>query len=64
MMANWLGLISRNQKGDPDGRAPVMPVETDLSEALAFVMAMLWAEAFSMTTELLHHMTTDSGLTT
>ena len=63
MMANWLGGsdVSRNQKGDPDGRAPVMPVEADPQrEALAFVMANAFEdEAFGMTTELLHHMTTD-----
>ena len=42
MMANWLGGsdISRNQKGDPEGRAPVIPIEADPQrEALTFIMS-------------------------
>merc|ERR1711893_200633 len=63
MMANWLGGsdISRNQKGDPEGRAPVMPIEADPQrEALTFIMSHAFEDdAFGVTTELLHHMTTD-----
>ncbi len=63
MMANWLGgsNISRNRKGDPNGRPPVEVIPAEQQRAaLKFVIANTFSDqAFGLTPDLLAHLTVD-----
>ncbi len=63
MMAPWVGgaHVSRDRKGDPNGRAPiqVIPAQTQRA-ALKFVLDNAFTdEAFGLTPEMLKYMTVD-----
>lgn len=63
MMANWVGsaYVYRDNKGDPNGRAPIEPVPVEQQRAaLRFVIDNAFKdEAFGITPELLRHTTVD-----
>ena len=63
MMANWVGgaHVSRDRKGDPNGRTPVQVVDPAKQRAaVQFVIDNAFNdEAFGLTPELLAHMTVD-----
>ncbi|MCO6458750.1 MAG: zinc-dependent metalloprotease [Pirellulaceae bacterium] len=66
MMANWIGgtFLSRDRKGDKNGRQPlqVVPVERQ-REALDFVIENSFRdEAYGLTPELMQHLATDMWL--
>jgi len=63
MMSNWIGgaFVYRDKKGDKNGRAPIEIVPAEQQrKALDFVIDNAFKdEAFSLTPELLTHMTVD-----
>jgi hypothetical protein len=63
MMANWVGgaHVSRDRKGDPNGRVPVQVVDPAKQRAaVQFVIDNAFNdEVFGLTPELLAHMTVD-----
>ena len=63
MMGSWLGgsFISRDHKGDPNGRKPIQVVPVDQQRAaLKFITANAFSdEAYGLTPELLSHLTVD-----
>jgi len=62
-MTNWIGgsHVYRDKKGDPNGRAPIEPVDAETQrEALTFAIDnVFYDEAFGLNPELLRHMTVD-----
>ena len=63
MMGSWLGgsFISRDHKGDPNGRKPIQVVPVDQQRAaLKFITTNAFSdEAYGLTPELLSHLTVD-----
>ncbi len=63
IMANWIGgaHVYRDKKGDPDGRAPIEPVDAATQrDALEFVIDnAFYDDAYGLSPELLRHMTVD-----
>jgi len=66
MMSNWIGgtLLSRDKKGDKNGRKPLEVVSAERQrKALDFVIATAFRdEAYGLTPEILQHLTTDLWL--
>ena len=66
MMSNWVGgvYLSRDRKGDKNGRPPLEIVPVDAQrKALAFVIANSFRdESFGLTPELMRHLATDLWL--
>lgn len=66
MMSNWIGgcFISRDKKGDPNGREPIVPVPAERQRAaLKFVIDNAFKdEAFGLTPELLTKMSLDKWM--
>lgn len=64
MMTDWIGgaYITRDRKGDPNGRPPVTPVEASKQrEALEFIADYAFKDdSFGLTPELLQYMARDT----
>jgi hypothetical protein len=63
MMSNWIGgaFVSREKKGDPNGKGPIDPVPAETQRAaLKFVIDNAFRdESFGLTPELLRHLSVD-----
>ncbi|MFN0058115.1 MAG: zinc-dependent metalloprotease [Planctomycetota bacterium] len=63
MMANWIGgaFVSKEKKGDPNGKGPIEPVPAETQRAaLKYVIDHAFRDqSFGLTPELLRHMSVD-----
>lgn len=66
ILSKWVGgaFVSRDKKGDPNGRTPVVPVPAARQrEALKFIIEQTFRdEAYGLTPQLLERMTVDKWL--